>query len=66
MELVQVEKKALKNHFVEISDATAWEVERPELISNVRFRIQRNIKHGSQRIRLNKSKLAYMAPMSGF
>jgi sulfite reductase (ferredoxin) len=35
MELVQVEKKALKNHIVEISDATAWEVKTPELISNV-------------------------------
>jgi sulfite reductase (ferredoxin) len=35
MELVQVEKKALKNHIVEISDATAWEVETPKLISNV-------------------------------
>jgi sulfite reductase (ferredoxin) len=35
MELVQVEKKALKNHIVEILDATAWEVETPELISNV-------------------------------
>ena len=35
MELVQVEKRALKNHIVEISDATAWEVETPELISNI-------------------------------
>ncbi len=35
MELVQMEKKALKNHVVEISDATAWEVETPELISNI-------------------------------
>ena len=35
MELVQVEKRALKNHVVEISDATAWEVETPELISNI-------------------------------
>ncbi|MEN9363489.1 MAG: hypothetical protein RI903_797 [Bacteroidota bacterium] len=35
MDLVQAEKKALKNHSVEISDATAWEVKTPELISNV-------------------------------
>ncbi len=35
MDLVQTEKKALKNHSVEISDATAWEVKTPELISNV-------------------------------
>jgi sulfite reductase (ferredoxin) len=35
MELVQAEKKALKNHIVEISDATAWEVATPELISSL-------------------------------
>jgi sulfite reductase (ferredoxin) len=35
IDLVQAEKKALKNHSVEISDATAWEVKTPELISNV-------------------------------
>ena len=35
MEFVQAERKALKNHSVEISDAAAWEVERPDKISNV-------------------------------
>ena len=35
MELVQAEKKALKNHIVEISDATAWEVETPALRSSL-------------------------------
>jgi sulfite reductase (ferredoxin) len=35
MDLVQAERKALKNHSVEISDASAWEVERPDKISNV-------------------------------
>jgi len=35
MEFVQAERKALKNHTVEISDAAAWEVERPDKISNV-------------------------------
>ena len=35
MDLVQAERKALKNHSVEISDAAAWEVERPDKISNV-------------------------------
>ena len=35
MEFVQAERKALKNHSVEISDAAAWEVERPDKISNI-------------------------------
>jgi len=35
MEFVQAERKALKNHTVEISDAAAWEVETPDKISNV-------------------------------
>jgi sulfite reductase (ferredoxin) len=35
MDLVQAERKALKNHSVEISDASAWEVERPDKISNI-------------------------------
>ena len=35
MDLVQAERKALKNHSVEISDAAAWEVERPDKISNI-------------------------------
>lgn len=35
MDLVKAETKALKNHYFEISDAKAWEVDVPNLISNV-------------------------------